>query len=131
MAQRSIPREISRQAAANNRIANEPEEGSLAVRAHITGDQGERGLWLQDRKETESYRNDSQSSSAVPPHQLGTGRVNLAWIESHHIDSAEATSSAGKENPALCGDLNTPQEVTLEIHPIPKTMTVRRETTKL
>ena len=83
MAQRNIPREISRQAAANNRIANEPEEGSLAGRAHVTEDHGEHGLWLQDCKETESDRNNSQScgrgkyNSAVTPYQHGTGRVNL------------------------------------------------------
>ena len=128
MAQWNIPCKIPRQAAANNRIVNEPEEASLAPRAHVTVDQRaccsiaaqrERGHC----KETETDRSDSESSG------LRKGKVKLASMENQHIDFSEANSSSGEENPVVCGDLNTQQQVTVEVHPVPKAMTVQQETT--
>ena len=146
MAQRDIPRKIPRQATKNNRIADKAAEASLAPRFHVTVDQraccstaalDEGGFGLQHGNEEETDRRNSQSSelrkhsNAVPLNPQDTGRVKLAWIENHHVGSSEANSSSGDESLALCGDLNTQQQGTVEIHPIPKTMTLRRETTKL
>ena len=69
MAQRNIPRKIPRQAAGNNRIADEAAVASLAPGSHVTVDQraccptsaqGERGLWIRHGKETEPGRSNSQ-----------------------------------------------------------------------
>jgi len=132
MAQREIPH--NNPSAANNRITNEHEKASLAPRAHVivdqraccsTAAQEERELGMQHDKETETDRSDSQSlsglrkrSNAVPLQHQETGRVKLAWMENHHIDSSEANSSSGEESPELCGDLNTQQQGTVELHPI-------------
>ena len=67
----------------------------------------------------------------VPLHHQETGRGKLAWMENNHRDSADANSRSGEESPVVCGDLNTQQQVTVEVHPVPETMTVRRETTNL
>ena len=128
------PKNPRRQLAASNRITNELEEASFVYRARVTVDQrtccataaqGERGSWVEDCKEAERDRNNSQSSG------LRKRKVKLAWMENHQIDSSEANTSSGEENPVVCGDLNTQQQVTVEVHPVPKTMTVRRETTNL
>jgi len=144
MAQRSIPRKISRQAAENNRIADEAAEARLAPRVHIavegqarcsTAAFGERGLELQHVKEAETAKSNSQSSgprkrsNTVPLHHQETGRVKLACTENHHRDSADANSSSGEESLVVCRDLNTQQQVTAEVHPVPKTITVCREAT--
>ena len=131
MAQREIPQ--NNPSAANNRITNEHEKASLAPRAHVivdqraccsTAAQEERELGMQHDKEAETDRSNSQPSglrkrsNAVPLHHQETGRVKLAWMENHHIDSSEVNSSSGEESPALCGDLNTQQEGTVELDPI-------------
>ena len=143
MAQRKIPRKFSRQAAESNRIANEAAEASLAPRVQVAVDQraccttaaqGERGRWIQQGKETKTGRRNSQSSGLRTHHHAipqETGRVTLAWMENNHRDSTDANSSSGEESPVLCGDLNTQQQVTVEVHPVPKTMTLRRETNNL
>ena len=110
MAQRDIPHKISRQAAENNRIADEAAEASLAPRVHVAAEEraccstaalGERGLGLQHAKEAVTDRSNSQSSglrkrsNAVPLHHQETGRVKLAWMENHNIGSLEANSSSG------------------------------------
>ena len=133
MVQRNIPRKISRQAAENNRIADEAAEtgllpgGQVAVEERAccsTAALGERGLKMQHGKEAETDRSNSQTSglhkcsNAVPLHHQKTGRVKLAWMENNHIDSSEANSSSGEESPELCGDLNTQKQGTVELHPI-------------
>ena len=128
MAQWNIPCKIPRQAAANNRIVNEPEEASLAPRAHVTVDQRACCSIAAQRgrghcKETKNDRSDSESSG------LRKRKVKLTWMENQHIDSSEANSSSGEENPVVCGDLNTQQQVTVEVHPVPNAMTVQQETT--
>ena len=116
MEQRNIPHKISRQAAENNRIADEAAEASLAPRVHVavdqracctTATQGERELWIQHGKETETGGSNSQSngvrkrSNAVPLHHQETGRVKLAWTENNHIDSTDTNSSSGEECPVV------------------------------
>ena len=133
MAQREIPHNTPRRPAANNRITNKHEKASLAPKAHVivnqraccsTAAQEGRELGIQHDKEAETDRSNSQSSilrkrsNAFPLHHQDTGRVKLAWTENHHVGSSEANSSSEEENPVVCGDLNTQQQGTVEIHPI-------------
>ena len=133
MAQRDIPRKVSRQAAENNRIADEAAETSLPPGGQVAFEErtccstaalGERGLKMQHGKEAETERSNSQTSglrkcsNAVPLQHQKTGRIKLAWMENNYIDSSEANSSSGEENPGVCGDLNTQQQGIVELHPI-------------
>ena len=141
LAQRvTSPKYPRRQPAASNRITNDPEEATFVYRARVTVDQrtccataaqGQCGSWIEDCKEAERDGNNSQSSglrnhnTAVPLHRQETGGGKLAWMENLHTDSAEANSCLEEDGPALCGNLNRRQEVTVEQntqkeHPVPK-----------
>ena len=114
-----FPRKVTRQAAASNKITNEPEAVSASPKPRATAAQGEQGC-----EEKETTRNKGQASvSRTSNHVTASsnpeseGVAKLAWEEDNHMD-AEETSSGGK-SPSRCGDY-TRQEVTVEVHRDPK-----------
>ena len=138
MAQRDIPRKISRRAAENNRIADEAVEASLAPRVYVAVEEraccstaalGERGLEIHHGKEAETDRSNSQSSGlrkrsdAVPLHHQEAGRVKLAFFRGK-LQLRRRKSGTLRRFEYItrthCGGT-----------PNPQTTTVRRETTKL
>ena len=115
---KDVTRKVTIQAAASNRIINEPEAASAIPKAArwATAGQGDRCLRVRGFEEKESTRNEGQASGSrtrnyVTPLSIpeSGGVAKLAWEEDNRMD-AEGTSSGGKR-PSLYG-VYTRQDVT-------------------
>ena len=122
-----ILRKVTRKAAANNRIINEPEavSGTTKTTRCATAGQGDQWLRMRGCEEKASTRNEGQTSESrtrnretplsIPESE---GVAKLAWVKNSHTESVE-TSSRGK-SPSLCGIYTRRDHVTVEVHPDPK-----------
>ena len=122
-----IPRKVTRQAAANNRIINEPEAASATPKATrcATAGQGDRGLRVPGCVEEENNRNEGEASGSRKSDHVTSLSIpeservaRLAWVENNNTGSKG--TSLEEEHPTPCGDYTRQGHVAVEVHPDPK-----------
>ena len=109
-AEQDIPHKVTRQAAANNRIVNEPETASATPKAArcATAGQGDRDHRVRGCEEKENTRSEGQASGSrtrnhVMPLSIPESErvAKLAWVERTITWTSEGQVQEGKVHPAV------------------------------